>query len=651
MSAAARVTLPDGKILEVDRDEPCGDVAARIGPGLARAAIACRWNGDLCALEQKLGGDGELSIITKKSPEALRVLRHSAAHLLAAAVRDLFPDAQLGFGPPTDDGFYYDFVVDEPFTPEDLERIEARMHELRKEGLPFTRREMSADEAKEELRRLGYELKAEYLGELKLSAEVISFYDNGDRFTDMCRGGHVASFGAIPAVKLLGASGAHWRGDVGNAPMQRVHGTAFFSQEELDRHLEMIEEAKKRDHRRLGPELDLFSFHEEAPGFPFWHAGGMVVWHEIERLVRGELLGRGYKEIRTPLVMTDELWRKSGHYDHYRDNMYFVEKDERSYAVKPMNCPGACIVYGTELHSYRDLPLRLAEFGFVHRYELSGVLHGLFRARGFTQDDAHVYCTPEQIEAEVLDCLDMLRVVYGQLGFDGIGLFLSTRPEDRMGAEELWDRAESALEAALKASGENYEVNPGDGAFYGPKIDIYLTDSLGRGWQCGTIQLDFQMPERFDLEYVGADGARHRPVMIHRAILGSMERMIGVLVEHYAGRLPVWLAPVQAIVLPITDRQVEYAKSIAVRACERGLRVEVDERGDKVGAKIRDAHNRRIPYLLVVGDREVRDGTVSVRPRGGSDRGAVAADEILAEMERLHAERAPMEQETESGGT
>ncbi len=648
MSAVARVTLPDGKTLEVERDKTCGDVAAMIGPGLARAAIACYWRGELCASEQQLGGDGSLSIITKKSPDAVRVLRHSAAHLLAAAVRDLFPDAQLGFGPPTDEGFYYDFVVEEPFTPEDLERIEFRMRELKKEGLPFTRREMDAAAAAAELRRLGYQLKAEYLEELKLTAEVISFYDNGDRFTDMCRGGHVASFQAISAFKLVGASGAHWRGDVDNAPMQRIHGTAFFTQEDLDHHLAMIEEAKKRDHRRLGPALDLFSFHEEAPGFPFWHAGGMVVWHEIESLVRGELLGRGYKEIRTPLIMTDELWRKSGHYDHYRDNMYFVEKDSRSYAVKPMNCPGACIVYATDLHSYRDLPLRIAEFGFVHRYELSGVLHGLFRARGFTQDDAHVYCTPDQIEAEVLDCLDMLRVVYRTLGFDDVRLFLSTRPEDRMGEEELWDRAESALESALRAADEEFEVNAGDGAFYGPKIDIYLTDSLGRGWQCGTIQLDFQMPERFDLEYVGADGARHRPVMIHRAILGSMERMIGVLVEHYAGQLPVWLAPVQAILLPITDRQSPYAEDIAVRFRKAGLRIDVDGRGDKIGSKIRDAHNRRIPYLLIVGDREVQDETVSVRPRGGADRGAVPVDDLVAELARLHAERAPMSDTAQS---
>jgi threonyl-tRNA synthetase len=423
--------------------------------------------------------------------------------------------------------------------------------------------------------------------------------------------------------------------------MQRIHGTAFKSQAELDAYLARIEEAKKRDHRKLGPELDLFSFHEEAPGFPFWHDGGTTLWREVETLVREELLARGYKEIRTPLILTDELWKKSGHYDHYRDNMYFVEKDERQFAVKPMNCPGCCLVYGTRLRSYKELPMRLAEFGMVHRYELSGVLHGLFRVRGFVQDDAHVYCMPEQIEDEVIDCLDMLRVVYESLGFgyDGIRMYLSTRPEDRMGEEDLWDRAESALEAALEKSGHAYKLNPGDGAFYGPKIDVQLTDSLGRDWQCGTIQLDFQMPQRFGLEYVGPDGDRHTPVMIHRAIVGSMERMLGILVEHYAGKLPVWLAPVQAILLPITDAAIPYCDGVEARMRGAGLRVEVDRRGDKIGAKIRDAIGRRIPYLLVVGEREAKDGTLAVRERDGEDRGPQPADRVIEEIRVLHHTR------------
>ena len=641
MSAPVRVTLPDGNAVEVEPNSTLLDVAEKIGPGLARASVGAFWNGELTALEQRVREDGRVEFITKKSDDAIRILRHSAAHLLAAAVRELFPEAQLGFGPPTDEGFYYDFVVDEPFTPEDLERIEAKMREIAKEGLPFERVEMEVDEATAELERLGYRLKAEYMKELVAQGESISFYRNGDRFSDMCRGPHVKGFGNIPAFKVLSASGAYWRGDASGIPMQRIHGTAFRSQADLDAHLAMIEEARKRDHRKLGPELDLFSFHEEAPGFPFWHDGGTTLWREVESLVREELLARGYKEIRTPLILTDELWKKSGHYDHYRENMYFVEKDERQFAVKPMNCPGCCLVYGTRLRSYKELPMRMAEFGMVHRYELSGVLHGLFRVRGFVQDDAHVYCMPEQIEDEVIDCLDMLRVVYESLGFgyEGIRMYLSTRPEDRMGAEELWDRAESALEKALEKSGHAFQRNPGDGAFYGPKIDVQLTDSLGRDWQCGTIQLDFQMPQRFGLEYVGPDGDRHTPVMIHRAIVGSMERMLGIIVEHYAGKLPVWLAPVQAILLPITDAAIPYCDGVEARMREVGLRVEVDRRGDKIGAKIRDAIGRRIPYLLVVGEREAKDGTLAVRERDGVDRGPQPVDRVIEEIRVLHRTR------------
>ncbi|MHC4449817.1 MAG: threonine--tRNA ligase [Planctomycetota bacterium] len=641
MSAPVRVTLPDGNAVEVEPNSTLLDVAEKIGPGLARAAIGAFWNGELTALEQRVREPGRVNFITKKSDDAIRILRHSAAHLLAAAVQELFPDAQLGFGPPTKEGFYYDFVVANPFTPEDLERIERKMREISKEGLAFERVEMEVDEATAELDRLGYKLKAEYMRELVAQGESISFYNNGERFSDMCRGPHVKGFGNIPAFKILSASGAYWRGDADGIPMQRIHGTAFKNQADLDAYLAMLEEAKKRDHRKLGPELDLFSFHEEAPGFPFWHEGGTILWREVETLVREELVGRGYKEIRTPLILTDELWKKSGHYDHYRDNMYFVEKDERQYAVKPMNCPGCCLVYGTRLRSYKELPMRMAEFGLVHRYELSGVMHGLFRVRGFVQDDAHVYCMPEQIEDEVIDCLDMLRVVYETLGFEyeGIKMFLSTRPEDRMGADELWDRAEAALESALSKCDQPYELNPGDGAFYGPKIDVLLTDSLGRDWQCGTIQLDFQMPQRFGLEFVGPDGDRHTPVMIHRAIVGSMERMLGVLVEHYAGKLPVWLAPVQAILLPITDKSIAYCDGVETRMKDLGLRAEVDRRGDKIGAKIRDAIGRRIPYLLVVGEREAEAGTLAVRELGGEDRGPQPVDRVIEELRVLHHTR------------
>ncbi len=636
----ARVTLPDGKTLEVPLNSPCADAARKIGPRLAKDAIGCFWNGELTSMEQRIAGDGRIKIITKTSPEALLLIRHSAAHLCAAAVLELFPDAQLGFGPPTEEGFYYDFVVKAPFTPDDLGRIEAKMRELAAEGLPFERKEMDPDAAAKELRRLGYKLKAEHLEKLKLRGDVISFYVNGKRFSDMCRGPHVASFGAIPAFKILSASGAYWLGDAKGIPMQRIHGTAFPSAKELEEHLARLEEAKKRDHRKLGLELDLFSFHEEAPGLPFWHHGGMIVWQQIEGFIREELSRRGYKEIKTPLVLTDSLWHQSGHYDHYRDNMYFVEKEDRTFAVKPMNCPGACLLYKTGLRSYRDLPLRLAEFGLVHRYELSGVLHGLFRVRGFTQDDAHIYCTVEQIEQEVLDCLDMLKKVYGVLGFPKVRQYLSTRPPSRIGSDELWDKAEAALSGALKRAAIAVELHPGDGAFYGPKIDNYLVDSIGREWQCGTIQLDFQMPERFALEYTGADGQRHRPVMIHRAIVGSLERFIGVLVESCAGKLPVWLSPVQAILMPVTDKTLPYAQDVVRRMRAAGLRVDVDERNEKIGAKIRDAIGRKIPYLLVVGEREAAAGTLSVRPREGEDRGALPADAVIEEIRKRHASRA-----------
>jgi threonyl-tRNA synthetase len=636
----ARVTLPDGKALEVPLNSTCADVARKIGPRLAKDAVGCFWNGELCAMEQRITGDGSIRIITKGSPDAILLIRHSAAHLCAAAVKELFPDAQLGFGPPTTEGFYYDFVVKEPFTPDDLGRIEQRMRELAALGLPFERNEMDPAGAAKELRRLGYKLKAEYLEELKLKGDVISFYVNGDRFSDMCRGPHVASFGAIPAFKILSASGAYWRGDASGIPMQRIHGTAFASEAELKKHLDLVEEAKKRDHRKLGGELDLFSFHEEAPGFPFWHAHGVILWRELENLVRDELTARGYREIRTPLVLTDELWHRSGHFDHYRDNMYFVEKEDRSFAVKPMNCPGACIVYRTGMRSYKELPLRLAEFGMVHRYELSGVLHGLFRVRGFVQDDAHVYCMPDQIESEVIDCLDMLEKVYRVLGFGVPEIKLSTRPPDRMGSDEIWDKAEGALAGALKNWGKSYREAPQEGNFYGPKLDFDLTDSLGRKWQCGTIQLDFQMPERFDLEYVGSDGVRHRPVMIHRAILGSLDRMIGVLVEHYAGKFPVWLAPVQALLLPVTDKTLPYARDVAGRMRAAGLRVDVDERNEKIGSKIRDGIGRKVPYLLVVGEREAAAGTLSVRPREGEDRGALPADAVIEDIRKRHASRA-----------
>ena len=626
MSAEIQLRLPDGSTRQVAAGTTVLEVAEGIGSRLAKAAVAGVVDGDVVEVSRPIRASAGFRILTARDPEALAVLRHSAAHLLAMAVLDLFPGTDLGFGPATDDGFYYDFRTAEPLTEEELPKIEKRMRTIAAEKRPYARAGMTRAEAKERLSGVGYALKIDHVDEIP--EDEITFYDSG-AFTDMCEGPHLPDTGWLQHFKLLSVSGAHWRGDADGVPMQRVRGTAFFTQDELDAYLRRLEEAKKRDHRKIGPELDLFSFHEEAPGFPFWHRKGLILWNEVEGLVRGELVRRGYQEIKTPQILTSELWHRSGHYDHYRDNMYFVEKEDRTFAVKPMNCPGACLVYGTAMRSYRELPLRVAEFGMVHRYELSGVLHGLFRVRGFVQDDAHVYCTPDQIEDEVIDCVDMLEVVYRALGFEQFDVKLSTRPEDRMGDDSIWDKAEAALEHALAKHGLTYVVAHGDGAFYGPKIDFDLTDALGRKWQCGTIQLDFQMPERFDLEYVGPDGERHRPVMIHRAIVGAMERMIGVLIEQYAGKLPVWLSPVQAAVLPITDETLPFAESVRERLAAAGIRVEVDGRNEKIGAKIRDATLQRVPYMLVVGKREAESGKVAVRARSGEDLGPMDLDAFL----------------------
>jgi len=588
-------------------------------------------------VSRPLAQSADFRILTARDAQALTVLRHSAAHLLAMAVLELYPGTDLGFGPATDEGFYYDFRTAEPLTEEDLPKIEKRMRKIAAERRPFARCEMTRDEAKDRLQGIGYDLKIDHVDEIP--EDAISFYDSG-AFTDMCEGPHVPDTGWLQHFKLLSVSGAHWRGDVDGVPMQRVRGCVFFTKDDLEAHRKRLEEAKKRDHRRLGPQLGLFTFHEESPGFAFFHKKGVVLWNQVEGLVREELTKRGYQEIKTPLILTDELWHRSGHYDHYRDNMYFVEKEDRNYAVKPMNCPGACLVYGTSMRSYKELPLRVAEFGLVHRYELSGVLHGLFRVRGFVQDDAHVYCTPEQIEDEVIDCVDMLEVVYRVLGFDKIDVKLSTRPPDRMGDDSIWDKAEAALAGALDRHGADYVIAPEEGNFYGPKIDFDLTDCLGRKWQCGTIQLDFQMPERFDLEYVGSDGERHRPVMIHRAIVGSLERMIGILVEHYEGKMPMWLAPVQAVVLPITDDTLPYGESVRQRLAAAGIRVELDGRNEKIGAKIRDATLQRVPYMLVVGKREAEGGKVAVRARSGEDLGPMETEAFLEMATGMIRERA-----------
>jgi threonyl-tRNA synthetase len=630
MSASIHLRLPDGSVRQVARGTTVRQVAASIGPGLAKAAVAGVVVGAVVELDRPIVVDADLRILTPKDPAALEVLRHSAAHLLAMAVLDLFPGTDLGFGPATEDGFYYDFRTPAPLQETDLARIEARMKEIAAEKRGYARQESTKAAAKERLKRVGYHLKLPHVDEIP--EEVITFYDSG-AFTDMCEGPHVPDTGWLGAVKVLSVSGAYWRGDAKGVPMQRVHGTAFFTQAELDAHLKRMEEAKLRDHRKIGREMGLFSFHAEAPGAVFWHPKGMVLWNSLQEFLREQLEARGYGEVSTPMVLSDELWKKSGHWDHFKDNMYFMEVDEKTYAVKPMNCPGCCLVFGAGPKSYRDLPLRLAEFGRVYRHELSGVLMGAMRVRTFTQDDAHIYCTPEQMAAEIADMIDLVQTVYPALGYDmaGVGVKVATRPAHSMGSAESWQHAEEALGAGLSAKGLAYSIAQGEGAFYGPKIEFHVTDAIGRTWQCGTIQVDFSMPQRFGLEYTGQDGRKHVPVMLHRAILGSMERQIAVLIEHHAGKFPLWLAPVQVKILTITDAQNEHAQRVGARLAAAGLRVESDLRPDKIGAKIREATLERVPYMLVLGAREAESGQVTVRERSGKDLGAmdVAAFEAL----------------------
>ena len=621
MSSQLELRLPDGSIRQVAPGTTVREVAAGIGPGLAKAAVAGEIDGQVVEIDRPLRSGGAFRILTARDADALEVLRHSAAHLLAMAVLELFPGTDLGFGPATEDGFYYDFKTPRPITEEDLPKIEERMKAIAREGRLYRRAELDRAAAKVRLHEVGYALKIPHVDEIP--EDVISFYDSG-AFTDMCEGPHVPDTSWLEHVKLLSVSGAYWRGDAAGEPMQRVRGTAFFDKKSLETHIERIEQARLRDHRKIGREMDLFSLHAEGPGFPFWHPKGTVLWQELERLLREELRARGYGEVRTPTVLSDELWKRSGHWDHFKDDMYFMDIDERSFAVKPMNCPGCCLIYGSRPHSYKELPLRMAEFGGVHRNELSGVLHGLLRVRAFTQDDAHVYCTEEQLEAEIGDMLDMTRSVYGAVGFVDIKTRLATRPENAMGDPEAWARAEQALAVALDRNGfDDWVEAPGEGAFYGPKIEVHITDALGRSWQCGTVQVDFSMPARFGLEYTGNDGQKHTPVMIHRAILGSMERFVGILIEHYAGKFPLWLAPVQVKVLSITEKQADYAEDVTARLVAAGVRAEADVRGDKVGSKVRDATLERVPYMLVVGGREAETDHVDVRTRSGDRLGAM----------------------------
>jgi len=633
------VTLPDGSPLELEPSATGADAAAAIGPGLAKAALAIKVDGELRDLAAPLPAEGaEIAIVTARDPEGLELIRHDAAHVMAEAVTELYPGTKVTIGPPIESGFYYDFEFppDTRITEDDLPTIEEamRVHIAADEG--FSRRDVPVAEAIEIFRDQDQGFKVELIEDLLRDegVETVSLYRNGP-FEDLCRGPHSPSTGRIKAIKLNSVAGAYWRGDEKREQLTRIYGTAFFSRADLEQHLERIEEAKARDHRRLGPQLGLFMLRDEAPGMPFWLPNGTTLLHLIEAEVREQLRKRGYEEIATPQVLDEELWHRSGHWDNYRDEMYFMSDGERRFALRPMNCPGACLVYSSDRHSYRELPLRLAEFGRVTRNEREGVLHGLLRVRAFTQDDAHVYCTEDQITDEVASICEAIDELYARFGFDDVKVELSTRPEKSMGSEEQWAKAEAALTEALERQGREYERNPGDGAFYGPKIDFHVTDALGRSWQCGTCQLDFQMPERFELYYTGADDAPYRPVMIHRALLGSMERFAGILIEHYGGRFPTWLAPVQAIVLPISDRHVGFAQKALETLRELGVRVAIDDRSESIGKKVRDAAIGRYPYMLVVGDREQENGGVSVRSH---DDGELGEMPLTGFAERVAAE-------------
>jgi threonyl-tRNA synthetase len=638
MTEALSLTLPDGSVRTVPAGTTPLEVAASIGPRLAKDAVGAELDGRKVDLRQPLNRGGAFRVFTVKSPEAGEFIRHSAEHMLADAVKRLWPETEIDVGRKDHtEKFQYDFRFPRAFTPEDLEKIEDTMRGILAEGSEFERIEVSREEAERIFRDMGETLKVERLKEIP-AGETITLFRDG-RFTDLCRGPHVRSLSQIGAVKLLEASGVYWKGDEANERLQRIYGTAFASREAMDEYLERLEQARARDHRRLGQELDLFSFNPLAPAMPFLHPKGASIYNALAGYVR-ELYARyGYGEVITPQILDVELWKTSGHYDNYVENMFFTEADERQMSVKPMNCPMACLIFATRLRSYRDLPIRYADFGRLHRYERSGVTAGMFRVRSFAQDDAHIFCTEEQIEGEVIAVTEMILELYRTFGFDEVAIELSTRPEKRIGSDEVWDRAEGALARALDSRGIAYQVNPGDGAFYGPKIDFHVRDAMGRSWQLGTNQLDYQMPQRFGLTYVGADGAEHQPVMIHRAMFGSIERFMAILIEQTAGAFPLWLAPVQAVVLPVSEKFAEYGEKVRAALAEAGVRAELDDRNEKLGYRIREAQLQKVPYMLVVGAREQQDGTVSVRRRAGEDLGAMVLDAFLARIHDLVASR------------
>jgi len=624
------VTLPDGSVRQFDAPVTVAQVASSIGAGLAKAALAGRVNGKLVDTSHVIDVDAQLAIVTDKDADGLDMIRHSTAHLLAYAVKSLFPDAQVTIGPVIEDGFYYDFSYKRPFTPEDLIAIERKMAELAKQDIPVERSVMPRDEAVTFFKEMGELYKAEIIASIP-SNEDISLYREGD-FIDLCRGPHVPSTGKLKHFKLMKLAGAYWRGDSKNEMLQRVYGTAWTKKEDLEAYLYRLEEAEKRDHRRLAKQLDLLHLQDEAPGMVFWHPKGWIVWQQIEQYMRQKFVEYGYQEVRTPAVMDRSLWEKSGHWDNYRDNMFTTSSENRDYAVKPMNCPGHVQIFNSGLHSYRDLPLRLAEFGSCHRNEPSGALHGIMRVRGFTQDDAHIFCTEDQIEAEVADFIVMLQKCYADFGFTDVLVKLSTRPDKRVGSDESWDKAEAALAAALEKNRLAFDLQPGEGAFYGPKIEFTLKDTLGRLWQCGTIQLDFNLPVRLGAEFVDEDNSRKAPVMLHRAILGSMERFIGILIEHHAGNFPLWLASVQVMVLNISERQAEYAQKVTQALRQAGIRAVSDLSNNKITYKIREHSLQKLPYQVVVGDKEMETGVVAVRARGNQDLGQLGLDDLIARL-------------------
>ena len=633
----ASVTLPDDSKREYEGPVTVAQVAASIGAGLAKAALAGRVDGKLVDLSHVIDGDAAVAIITARDPEGLEIIRHSTAHLMAQAVKELFPEAQVTIGPAIENGFYYDFSYTRAFTPEDLKAIESRMDELVKKNIPIVREEMPREEAIDFFKALGEHYKAEIISSIP-AGEVISLYRQGD-FVDLCRGPHVPSTGCLKVHHLMKVAGAYWRGDSKNEMLQRIYGTAWATKDEQKAYLEMLAEAEKRDHRRLGRELDLFHLQDEAPGMVFWHAKGWALWQVIEQFMRRVYQDNGYEEVKAPQLLDRSLWERSGHWAKYRDNMFTTESENRYYALKPINCPGHIQIFNSKLRSYRDLPLRIGEFGQCHRNESSGSLHGLMRVRGFTQDDGHIFCTEDQILAECEAFTALVQKVYKTFGFTDIAYKVATRPAMRIGEDAVWDKAEHALMASLDALGIKYEVLVGEGAFYGPKIEYHLKDCLGRSWQCGTVQVDFQMPGRLGAEYVAEDNSRKIPVMLHRAILGSLERWIGMLIEEFAGAFPVWLAPIQCAVTSITDNQGAYAKDVAAKLHAAGLRVQTDLRSEKINYKIRELSLQKLPYILVVGEKEAQTGTVSVRARGGENLGVMSLDAFIERISTENRER------------